>query len=398
MIKTSYIFLTYACYADHVDETMNQINKSKLVTAFTPTDIIIQKSVSGRPSYALTLERHGRPQQTIRIGDVRKLSWSEACTKAQKIVERLSEKAAPQISASVNQTFAEFLDKHYVPYVRARQRSGAAVESYVRNWIVPLLGTKSLGEIDRADVEFLTRSMELAGLRPGSVNRALNILKSAFSKAIEWQLGGITQSPASGVSELRDPPTKNRFLSPDEAAMLIQCVRASRNPMLFPIVGFLLMTGARRSEVLRAQWAHVNVNQRIWTIPISKSGKPRYIPLSEAALSYLQEAKRIAGSDSNSPFVFPNPATAKPFVNIFHAWDHARHAAGLTDVRLHDLRHSFASALVNTGMSIYDVKELLGHSSITTTQRYAHLSPDRLLRATEAVAGHFQVLSADDTE
>lgn len=87
--------------------------------------------------------------------------------------------------------------------------------------------------------------------------------------------------------------------------------------------------------------------------------------------------------------VFFKLKTGQAFTNIFNSWDKARERAGLKDVRMHDLRHSFASALVNNGLSIYDVKELLGHAFITTTQRYAHLSQDRLAQATETVAGHY---------
>lgn len=104
------------------------------------------------------------------------------------------------------------------------------------------------------------------------------------------------------------------------------------------------------------------------------------------------QRKRSSSSDCRTEersFVFCNVKTGQPFSNIFNSWDKARERAGLKDVRMHDLRHSFASALVNNGLSIYDVKELLGHASITTTQRYAHLSQDRLAQATETVAAHY---------
>jgi site-specific recombinase XerD len=109
-------------------------------------------------------------------------------------------------------------------------------------------------------------------------------------------------------------------------------------------------------------------------------------------LSFLAEAKLVASRSpegKESPYVFCNPKSGRAFTNIFNSWDKARERAGLKDVRMHDLRHSFASALVNNGLSIYDVKELLGHASINTTQRYAHLSQDRLAQATETVALHY---------
>jgi site-specific recombinase XerD len=91
------------------------------------------------------------------------------------------------------------------------------------------------------------------------------------------------------------------------------------------------------------------------------------------------------------PWVFPNPHTGKPFVSVYYSWNTARTKAGLRDVRMHDLRHSFASALVNRGMTLYDVKELLGHASITTTQRYAHLAPSRLMTAASEAAALYDL-------
>ena len=157
---------------------------------------------------------------------------------------------------------------------------------------------------------------------------------------------------------------------------------ASASPILKYIIPFLLLTGARKGEALNAEWSHVDMDKRTWVVPISKNGRPRFITLSNGALKLLIEVRAfIREKLGNNPYIFPNISTGKPYKQIFYPWDLARRRAGLTDVRIHDLRHSFASILVNQGMTIYDVKELLGHSNITTTQRYAHLSKDRLLEA-----------------
>ncbi len=131
-------------------------------------------------------------------------------------------------------------------------------------------------------------------------------------------------------------------------------------------------------------------------IPMSKNGKPRHIPLSPVARNVLLQA-RVASFQlmedraQNCPWVFPNPATGKPFLKIQKSWENVRIQAGLEGLRIHDLRHSFASALVNKGMTIYDVKEALGHSSIVTTQRYSHLAPQRLMDAVCAVQDHYDL-------
>jgi integrase len=119
----------------------------------------------------------------------------------------------------------------------------------------------------------------------------------------------------------------------------------------------------------------------VWTVPLSKSGKPRYIPLSRAAIALL-EKRRGNGSE----YVFPSPKTGKPMIQLYFTWNKIRKKAGIPDVRIHDLRHNFASLLVNNGRSLYEVQKLLGHADISTTQRYAHLSQDTLKDATEIVS------------
>ena len=119
---------------------------------------------------------------------------------------------------------------------------------------------------------------------------------------------------------------------------------------------------------------------RHWRIHTTKLGKPRFVPMSDGVVTLLESLPRL-----DCEWVFANPKTLKPYVSIFCAWNTARTKAGLADVRIHDLRHSYASFLVNAGRSLYEVQRLLGHTQIKTTQRYAHLSHDTLLDATNSV-------------
>ena len=154
----------------------------------------------------------------------------------------------------------------------------------------------------------------------------------------------------------------------------------SRNKQLKYIVGLLIQCGCRVSELLHAEWSHFDLERRLWRIPQSKTGKARFVPLSQGALDLIAELPRYKGC----PYLIPNPKTLKPWVGIFMSWDTARKQAGLADVRLHDLRHSFASLLINSGRTLYEVQHILGHTQVKTTQRYAHLSQDTLLAAANA--------------
>jgi integrase len=136
------------------------------------------------------------------------------------------------------------------------------------------------------------------------------------------------------------------------------------------------MTGARRSEALNTKWEHINYSSKTWLIPLAKSGQPKHVYLSDAAITVLERLRAEVFTDHNNPYILLNPSTGRPYKCLHAAWKLVLTAAGLPDLQLHDLRHSYASTLVNNGVSIYDVQKLLDHNSIKTTQRYAHLSSE----------------------
>jgi integrase len=137
----------------------------------------------------------------------------------------------------------------------------------------------------------------------------------------------------------------------------------------------LLLTGARKREVLDATWSDFDTLNNLWTIPITKNGKKRILPITPPLLELLETIPK------QSKYLFASPKTKKPYVSIFNSWNTARIKAGLPEVRIHDLRHTYASALVNAKCSLYEVQMLLGHSTAKMTQRYAHLSNESLMRA-----------------
>ncbi len=148
---------------------------------------------------------------------------------------------------------------------------------------------------------------------------------------------------------------------------------------------FLLSTGARLREGLCAEWKQVDVNTAVWRIPAtnSKSKKLKSLPLNKGALWVIEQLD----SEGKSGYLFPSPATGKPYTTITRAWYVIRTAAGLpSNTRIHDLRHTFASRLVSAGRSLFEVQMLLGHSDPRVSQRYAHLSSKRALEASDSAA------------
>jgi integrase len=218
--------------------------------------------------------------------------------------------------------------------------------------------------------------MRAKGYAGGTTNHVLVLLRYVFNLARKWNVPGASVNPTAGLATVPEVH-RQRFLTPEETQRLIGSIHADKNQIAAKAIMLLLLTGARRREVTRARWEDVDREKRTLLVPISKSGKPRTIALNAAAIALL----RTAASDSASPYVFPTQLSG-----LFCPWNRIRRRAGLADVRLHDLRHSFASFLVNQGVSLYVVQNLLGHTQARMTQRYAHLAPQTLLDAAEVAA------------
>nr|WP_229855274.1 site-specific integrase [Candidatus Sulfurimonas marisnigri] len=165
------------------------------------------------------------------------------------------------------------------------------------------------------------------------------------------------------------------FLSKTQAKRLLQEVNKSQNEHLKYIIPMLLLTGARKREGLDATWSDFDMLNNLWTIPITKNGKKRILPITPPLKDLLAQIKK------QTKYLFASPKTKKPYVSIFQSWNTARIKANLPEVRIHDLRHTYASALVNAKCSLYEVQVLLGHSTAKMTQRYAHLSNESLMNA-----------------
>jgi integrase len=223
--------------------------------------------------------------------------------------------------------------------------------------------------------------MKDRGKASGTCNRVLILLRYAFNLARKWKVPGARENPTAG---LVTAPQVNcdRFLSREEAKRLIGFINSDENRTAANSIMLLLLTGARRNEVTMAKWEFVDWNKHTLLVPLSKSGKPRLVSLNADALALLRSLTPIGGN----PYIFPSPLTNVPSPSLFYPFDRMRQRAGLKDVRLHDLRHSFASFLVNRGVPLYTVQGLLGHTQPRTTQRYAHLAPQTLLNAAEAIS------------
>lgn len=272
-------------------------------------------------------------------------------------------------------TLSEFLNDTYLPYIRSHKRSWETDLTLIRVHVLPKWGSLHLDEITHRHAVALISEHRM-NHKPASTNRLYDTMNTLFHLAIRWETG-LKANPLQNVKRYKVNNMKERYLTEEEARKLFDALETSRSPQLKHIVAMLLLTGARLSEVLNARREDFDFDTKMWKIEVNKSGKTRYVPLSDGAIRLLDSMPSVA----ECPYPFANPKTGKPYTSIFYAWDIVRQRAGLSDLRIHDLRHSFASFLINRGRSIYEVQKILGHTQIRTTQRYAHLSQETLLEA-----------------
>lgn len=350
---------------------------------------LLELRPSGGATFYFRYRDSGGQVRLSKIGRLKELDASAARSKAYHMHQLLMEGGDPKQAASQQKrkrspAFSDFVEQRYLPHAKACKRSWRTDESLLKNHLLPTFGAVGLDRISRSDVIAFHHSNQQKGYASGSCNRMLVLLQFMLNCAVRWDLLAPShQNPCLGVGAFEDNGARERFLTVEEVQRLFAELDRNRNVMVGQVIKLLLFTGARKREVLDARWDDVDFERQLLTVPAarSKSKKVQYIALSDAAVTLLQDLPRTPGV----PWVFVNPKTLMPPVSIFYAWDSIRQRVGLADLRLHDLRHSYASFLVNAGRSLYEVQKLLGHHDPKVTMRYAHLSPKAMLEAANVV-------------
>lgn len=345
--------------------------------------LIVEKRVTGTATFFYRYRDHLGKRRHHKLGTVGSLAVADARKAARQVAAHIAlgnDPKAARTPPTQAPTVRSFAESDYLPYARHTKRSARTDAGFLRNHLLPAVGDRPLDEVTALDISQLVQTYRNSHT-PAGANRLLALCRVFFKLALEREVPGLERNPAEAIRSYQENNQRNRFLSLEETQRLMREVQRSQNRDLPQIVLMLLLTGARRSEVLHARWQGIDLQRRQWHIPHTKSGYARYVPISDALTKILSQLPSLGTSE----YLFPSPQTGQPYSDIFRPWDAARRRAGMPEVRLHDLRHSFASFLVNQGHSLYEVQRLLGHSQITTTQRYAHLSQERLRQASDDV-------------
>lgn len=342
----------------------------------------VRVTAAGSRSFVLNYRNHKGRERRYTIGAFP--AWKVAAARAEaaelkKRVDRgddpLAEIKEQRLAPTVADLCRRFEEDH-LPKLRAR-----SVEDYrsmLNRYILPSFGRLKVAEVSYQDVDTLHRKITRAG-HAYRANRVVAILSKMFSLAIRWKW--CQDNPTRGI-ERNQEPKRHRYLSSDELGRLTLALAKHDDQQAANIVRLLLLTGARRGEVLAARWDQIDLEAGVWTKPgaTTKQKTDHRVPLSAPAMRLLADLSASASGE----YVFPGRG-APHRVEIKRDWAALCKAADINGARIHDLRHTYASVLASAGLSLPVIGALLGHTQPATTARYSHLFDDPLRAATERV-------------
>jgi integrase len=344
----------------------------------------IRVTANGARSYVLRYTTRAGRERTYTIGDASVWRTADARAKARELRREIEdggdplgaieeERAAPTIADLVERFRAEHLP---------RKRPGTArdYEYLIRLHIEPHFGQHTkVADVRFEDVDALHRKITKSG-STYAANRTVAVLSKMFALAVRWHMR--ETNPAKGIERNKEYH-RRRYLSGDELVRLTKALAKHPDKEAANAIRLLLLTGARRGEVLSMRWD--DVVDGVWSKPPSstKQREHHQVPLSAPAQQLLADIRKR--QRPRAPFVFPGDGATGHRVELKKDWAALCKAAGIEGLRIHDLRHSYASQLVSGGASLPLIGALLGHSNPATTARYAHLMRDPLKEATERV-------------
>jgi integrase len=345
---------------------------------------------AGRKVYLVQYRLGGRKGRTRRvtIGLHGVVTADEARTRAKHLLGEVAAGRDPAAaldevrgSKKLGELLTRFLKEHAEDKLKAI--TATEYNRLAQLHVLPALRHRLIRDITRSDVARMHSSLSD---KPYQANRLVALLSKFFNWCERQGHRPDGSNPCRHVEKFRENK-RERFLSGDELTRLGEALRGAEDdrtasPWVVAAIRLLTLTGARLSEVLTLKWEFVDFDRAVIRLPDSKTGA-KTLYLNAPALAVLSELPRVEGN----PFVIVGERKGAHLVNLQKPWRRIRRAAGLDDVRLHDLRHSFASVAASGGMSLPIIGALLGHSQPQTTHRYAHLAADPLRAASEAIAG-----------
>lgn len=329
------------------------------------------KSKSGRCYWFFRFRWRGR-KCALKLGEFPGMSLKQAREAgwAAKAAMARGEDPRRAVEAKADAlTFREFVEAHYLPHARRTLRRPDVVISRLNTGSLPAFGDRHLDAITVRDVQQFHAAMK-ERVSPTTANHHLAVLKAALNLAVKWEW--LEKNPCLGLKKFQQSEGRDRYLSLDEVKKLLAALEKAENAVVASGLRMLLFTGLRCREVFDLRWEDVDASGRAVLLRKTKSGKSRRVYLSGAAWAEV-ELMREHRRDGH-PYVFPGRHAGRPVAQPRCTFKAALDEAKIANFRVHDLRHTYASHMVQLGASLFEVQKSLGHSSSAMTQRYAHLA------------------------
>ncbi len=336
---------------------------------------------SGRRTYCIQYRNQDRVLKRYKIGVHGQITTEEARSLAKQSLGQVAQgkdltekKKQVKLLPTMEDLAKNYIERHGY---KKRLSSLKGDQGLLKNVILPALGLLKVEHVTRRDIETIHKNFQDT---PYKANHSLRLLSKMFNLAISWEWRD--NNPVLGIEKYQEEK-RDRWLDEEELDRLWDVLDQYSNHLTAYVFKFLLLTGARKGEALGATWGQFDLEKGVWIKPshLTKQKKKEHLPLSEKAIEVLKIVKKL--TPNNSLYVFPGKVIGKPLQEIKTFWKRVLKEAKLENVRIHDLRHTHASHLVSSGLSLSIVGKLLGHTQASTTQRYAHLADEPLRQAAE---------------
>ncbi|PLX33600.1 MAG: integrase [Hyphomicrobiales bacterium] len=357
---------------------------------------VLKARIKGRQKW-FTIGEHGSPWTVVNARKQAQRLLADIYAGKDLVALREAKRDQVLISDLCDRYLKDYAEIHKKPSSYNTDRKN------IQNHVLPLIGNIPVQDVTREDIDRFkndirngkTAAKNPDGKReyrggavvtggPGVANRCLALVSKMFNLAERWNLRPDGSNPAHQVTRFKENKCE-RYLSTEEFERLGEILNRLKdtdqeNPYAIAAIRLLIFTGARLGEILNLKWEHVDLEKEVLNLPDSKTGK-KSIFLSPPAVEVLRNLPKL----KNNPFVIVGGKEGKNLINLQKPWNRIRKLCGLEDVRIHDLRHSFASIAVASGMSLPVIGKLMGHKKSVTTERYAHLASGTLQTANKEI-------------
>ncbi len=361
----------------------NRIHYDKEIPGFG-----VRITSNGAISFVLNYRIHGR-ERRYTIGRHPEMNASASRAKALELRQQI-QKGEDPLSARVNEraapTVGDLAADYLKQYAEIHKRlSSIRGDKYMLQAVIlPKLARLKVDAVERRDIESLHNSFKAT---PYRANRILSLLSKMFSLAVEWKWR--TDNPVRGIPRYLEDK-RERWLSTEELRRMLKALEGHPDQVSANAVRLLTLTGSRKTEVLAATWDHFDLERAVWTKPShhTKQKRPEHVPLGSTTTRLLLSMKR----KSEGEYLFPGRVQGEPLKDLKIFWKHLCREAKIPNTRINDLRHTYASHLVSSGLSLPLIGKLLGHTQPQTTARYAHMADSSLREATNQFGAMYQMI------